>query len=94
MAVEELDERVHRMDKGFYPTIEGVSMTIYAADGELVLLRGDKEHYTFEDIYAFYKGDPEYTKDYRGVSLTKFNDATISISQQDGVWTASVESQG
>lgn len=91
MSVEKLDQRVHSMDKELRPTIEGVSMAIYATDGDLILLRGDEQHYTFEDISSFHKGDPEYRKNHSGALLCKYRNVSISISKEKGKWVATVE---
>ena len=67
-------------------------MLIFSKEGELALLRGNKEHYIFEDIYFLRDGDPEYRRNHAGALFCKYPSvSTISISKEKGKWVATVE---
>lgn len=88
MAVR--NPEVFPMDKELHPTIEGVQMMI-RSDDNLILLRGDKGNYAFENIRRFDEGSPQYDKEFEGVYFYKYETASISISIQGSIWVASVE---
>lgn len=77
------------MNKELFPTIEGVHMAIFC-EGELFLLRGELQHYSFDEVDEFTMQSPEYSKDIQEVTFCRYRSGTVTISKEDGDWVAEI----